>query len=140
MVSEARHLGRKVAATNSSSRTSKAGAEPDKVVVVLKAHEQARIEIAIGDKARNAGVCKSQSAGSFSVISISPNPSPPVPAEFGPPGWSPRLSISIQAIGMMSYQVVSNAVANMEILHWNGLSDETQKPARKPWTNAPTAS
>ncbi len=81
VVSEARHLGRKVAATNSSSRTSKAGAEPDKVAVVLEAREQARIEIAIGDKARNAGVCKSQSAGSFSVISISPNPSPPVPAE-----------------------------------------------------------
>jgi hypothetical protein len=44
---------------------------------------------------------------------------------------SSRLSISIQAVEIMSYQVVSNAVANMEMPYCKGLLDETLKAGQK---------
>ena len=54
-----RHLGRKGRRDEFVEQHFKGGRRAGQVVVVLKAREQARIKIAIGDKARNAGVCKS---------------------------------------------------------------------------------
>ena len=47
------------------------GAHPDRVVVILKAREPARIMTAIGDKKQTGGICRSQTAGLSSITSMS---------------------------------------------------------------------